>query len=104
MVRNIAPRSRVCALKTIDNIKLSCPPQNSSGLLDDIEDVHNVNWRNNVGRRPGLVQVDVSAIYQIMDRLTSEFGTKIETACHIMCCTVEMTWKRVTRVLLKAMG
>jgi len=104
MVRNIATRSRVCALKTIDNIKLSSLPQNSSGLLGDIEDVHNVNWRNNVGRRPGLMQVDVSAIYQIMNRLTSEFGIKIETACHIMCCTVEMTWERVSSVLLKVMG
>jgi hypothetical protein len=89
-----------------NNIKLSCLPQNSSGLLDDIEDVHNVNcnWRNNVGGRPGLVQVDVSVIYQAMNRQTSAFGTKIETACHIMCCTIEMTWKRVSRVLLKAMG
>jgi len=89
MVRNIATRNRVCALKTIDNIKLSYLPQNSSGLLGDIEDVHNVNWRNNVGRRPGPMQVDVSATYQILDRLTSVFGIKIETACHIMCCTVE---------------
>lgn len=43
LVRNTAPRSKVRALKTIDNITLSCLPQNSSRLLGDIEGVHNVN-------------------------------------------------------------
>ena len=103
-MRNIAPKNRVCALKTIDIIRLSCLFQNSSGLPGDIEDAHNVDWRNNVGCRLGPTRVDVSVVYQIMNRLTSEFGTKIETTCHIMCCTVEMTWKRVSCVLLKVMG